>query len=343
MPNRGMGGSRARLMAGAGAIVLLAVGIVVALTVRGDDSSRSCAPAASGASPCGLWWGAALPANASKLPGAVDALQASTGRRLDIVHTYHRWFDSFPTASERALSKSGHLLLLNWEPVNSTGAAIPWSSIADGHQDAAIAAEAKRLAALPGPVLVSFSHEPENHYGVHGRAAEFVAAFRHVHDQVRADGATNVRWVWDVMGLSDPVWRGRYASLYPGNAYVDWVAWDPYNWGSCRHAAWRSFAGTVEPFYNWLESHGLGDKPFMLAEYGSVEQVGNPHGKADWLAGIPSALAAMPNLRALVYFDLPAPPANCNWQISTSGPATAAFAGLATSAPFRATAHSRPA
>jgi hypothetical protein len=321
----------------AAVVVLVAAG-TVALVVSGRSPSRSCSMVRAAAPTCGIWWGAALSATDSALPGAADTLQASTGRRLDIVHTYHRWYGAFPTASERSLSKAGHLLLLNWEPVNSRGGPIPWSSIAEGHQDDTIAGEARRLASLPGPVLVSFSHEPEKDYGVHGDAAQFVAAFRHVHDQVRADGATNVRWVWDVMGLSDPVWRARYLTLYPGDAYVDWIAWDPYNWGSCRHAAWSSFSQTVQPFYQWLETHGHGNKPFMLAEYGSVEQVNNPRGKADWLTGIPSALTRLPNLRALVYFDLPAPPANCNWQISTSPQAVAAFTALATSTPFRATA-----
>jgi hypothetical protein len=320
-----------------GALTLILIAALLAAVLPSRHSS-SCPKSESAHSGCDVWWGAALNVNDSALPNGVAALEDTTGRRLDIVHTYHRWDDVFPTTAERALAQSGHELFLNWEPTERSGAQLSWGAIAAGAQDAVIDAEAKRLATLPA-VLVSFSHEPELDFHEHGGSpADFAAAFRHVHDRVIADGATNVSWVWVTQGLSDPVWLQRYQVMWPGNAYVDWVAWDPYNWGSCRGRAWASFQQTVAPFYNWLEAHGFGAKPFMLAEYGSVEKANDSTGKADWYAGIPSALKSLPNLRALVYFDLPAPPANCNWQITTSTDAQTAFGRLAESASFARTA-----
>jgi hypothetical protein len=301
----------------------------------------ACGTTGADAPTCGRWWGLALPAGTSNTPTAVLGQERASGRRLDIVHTYHRWFDDFPTAGERALAASGHLLFINWEPTDQQGRPMSWAAIAMGAQDATIDAEAQRLKALP-TVLISFSHEPEYLYGQHGSATDFAAAFRHIHDRMRADGATNVKWVWDVMGLSDPVWRARYASLWPGASYVDWVAWDPYNWASCRGDEWKSFDQIVHPFYSWLLAQGYGGKPFMLAEYGTVEQAGAVTGKASWFAAVPAALAAMPNLRALVYFDVAAPPANCDWQVTTSASALAAFDDLATSSPFVASARLPP-
>jgi beta-mannanase len=189
---------------------------------------------------------------------------------------------------------------------------------------------------------VSFSHEPENDIGEHGTNADYVAAFRHIYDRMQADGATNVKWVWNIMGLADPVWRAEYRSLYPGDAYVDWIAWDPYNWASCRSVKWQTFAQVVEPFYRWLIANGFGDKPFMLAEFGTVESPADTQAKASWFAAIPAALTAMPDLRALVYFDVPDPPANCNWQIDTSPRSLRAFDHLATSAPFASSARENP-
>jgi hypothetical protein len=328
---------RPRLLVGAAtAVLLLVLGLVLGL--RPGDGDHGCRVSSTGSATCGLWWGGALTATNSALPAAVATQQQATGRRLDIVHTYHRWYDDFPTASERALAGTGHLLLLNWEPVDQQGGLMPWASIAAGAQDAQINDLAARLRTLP-EVLVSFSHEPELKWPKHGGTADFVAAFRHVHDLMEADGAHNVSWVWDMMGLDNPSWLARYPQLWPGNSYVDWVAWDPYNSAGCEpDHQWLSFAQTVGPLYRWLEAHGFGDKPFMLAEYGTVEKPGDPAGKADWYAGIPSALSALPNLRALVYFDIGAPPANCNWQISTSAISARAFAGLARSQPFRGTA-----
>ncbi len=295
-----------------------------------DGKTRGCAVSASLVPSCGPWWGSALDSGNSALAAAVTDRERATDRRLDIVHTYHRWFDSFPTATERAIATSGHLLFLNWEPVDAGGVAMSWAAIAAGSHDREIRALGARLKAFGRPVLLSFSHEPEASYPAHGgSASDFVAAFRHVHDLVGAAGASQVRWVWNTMGLADPVWRGRYRQLYPGDRYVDWIAWDPYNWADCRQRDWQSFAQTVTPFYQWLEANGFGNKPFMLAEFGSVEQPGQAGRKADWFTQIPAALAHLSNLKALVYFDLPRPPANCDWQISTSPESAAGYRAAA--------------
>jgi hypothetical protein len=293
---------------------------------------------------CGALFGVALPATDSQLPAAVSAVQLQLHRDLDVVHTYHRFYDRFPTDNESALARQGHMVFFNWEPVDQRGRLMSWSAIAAGVHDDSIDRTARRLAALPGTALVSFSHEPELHLHEHGSVTDFAAAFRRVVDRVRAAGATRVRWVWNVMGLTDPIWRARYLQLWPGGRYVDWIAWDPYNFASCRDKPWRSFEATVRPFYDWLATADLGDKPLMLAEYGTVEQAGNGPSKADWLARIPFALSRLPRLRALVYFDLPSPPANCDWLVTTSPRATAAFGAVGLSQPFRwAAAHHAPA
>jgi hypothetical protein len=330
------------------ALAAVAVLIAAILTVTGftDSGTAACRVSSSGAPSCGPWWGLAQNVTNSALPAAVRTEEAASGRRLDIVHTYHRWYDTFPTAAERSVAADGSLLFLNWEPTDQSGRPMAWTAIAQGIHDQQIDALAGALKSLP-TVLLSFSHEPELDYGEHGTAADFVAAFRHIHNRLAADGVTNVRYVWDLEGLTDPVWLARYASLWPGPSYVDWIAWDPYNWADCRaghgRPDWQTFSQTVQPFYDWLEGHGYGSKPFMLGEYGSVEKAGDPAAKATWLDQIPSALKSMPNLRALVYFDVPAPPANCNWQVTTSAAATQAFARLAASAPFQRTAALDPA
>ena len=190
---------------------------------------------------CGDWWGEAVPNTGSDLSEAVAYAEIETGRRLDIVHTYHRWTQDFPTVSEAALAHSGHILLINWQPTDEEDKPIAWRAIADGSQDQVISAEAIRLKALGTPVMVSFSHEPEANIDDEGSASQFVAAYRRVHDVSVAAGATNVVWVWDVEGIATSHWFGLYRRFWPGAQYVDWIAWDPYNFASCRNRPWRSF------------------------------------------------------------------------------------------------------
>ena len=72
----------------------------------------------------------------------------------------------------------------------------------------------------------------------------------------------------------------------------------------------------VKPFYDWLGAHGHANKPFMLAEYGTVDDPGQPGRKATWFNRQVSQMANFPNLKALVYFDRNQ---DCDWRVS-SGP-----------------------
>jgi hypothetical protein len=301
--------------------------------------SAPCTIAADLAPTCGAWWGEALEATDSSLLSAVTTAQATDGRRLDVVHTYHRWEDVFPTSNEQSLAESGHLLLLNWQPTAPNGSPISWASIASGAQNATIDAEAARLRDFGEPVLLSFSHEPDHDPGLYGTPQQFVAAYRYVHDRVVADGATNVRWVWTVEGIDTASWQARYRQLWPGNSYVDWIAWDPYNFASCMARSWVSFSSLVAPFYRWITAQPFGDKPLMLAEYGTIAAgTGRSETQQAWYAGEASTLAGFPRLKALVYFDYGAPPATSDWRSTSSLAAAEAFGALARSAVFARTA-----
>src|SRR5439155_22787595 len=71
---------------------------------------------------------------------------------------------------------------------------------------------------------------------------QFVQAWRHIHDIFTEVGATNVSWVW----CPNTEYDGSLSlnSLYPGDAFVNWVAIDSYNWGTnpAKPAGWKSFA-----------------------------------------------------------------------------------------------------
>ena len=332
------------------AVALGVVGIVAGLPGLGLDASGAtkvtlaALPAPGGEAHCGVsvelvphcgdWWGEAVPNSGSDLLEAVSTTELRTQRTLDIVHTYHRWLQAFPTPEESELARSGHQLFINWQPTDPDGQLIPWSAIADGSQDTAIKSEALRLAALDRPVMVSFSHEPEADLGKEGSAADFAAAFRHVHDVAVASGASNIVWVWDVEGITTRRWERLYHQLWPGSAFVNWIAWDPYNFASCKGRPWLSFRRLVSPFYHWIESQPFGHRPLMLAEFGSIGAPSGPDTKQAWFTAIPGSLARFPALKALVYFDYSRPPATCDWTSDSTTAAASAFRSLAHSRMF---------
>jgi hypothetical protein len=132
----------------------------------------------------------------------VEEREAQIGRRYRIVHRYHDWNNAFPTAEEERWAREGRILFLALEPrIYGSSTVVPWSEIAAGGQDAVIDAIAARVKALGLPVLMDFTHEPEEQPEL-GTPQQFAAAYRHVVGRFRAAGADNVSWVWTVMGLT---------------------------------------------------------------------------------------------------------------------------------------------
>ena len=194
--------------------------------------------------------------------------------------------------------------------------------MASGSQDAQITATANRLKAFGRKLFLAFHHEPENDVGAAGQPADYARAFRHVHDVFERVGAGNVIFVWNMMGFVGG-YGGTYAALYPGDRYVDWIAYDPYNWYGCKPGAkGRSFAQITKPFYDWTAVHAPG-KPLMLAEYGLREQGAGMPSRADWFRDeLVQLKTTRTRLKALVYFNNLH---TCDWRITSSSASVAAY------------------
>jgi beta-mannanase len=244
------------------------------------------------------------------------AWEAQMGRKFDIVHFYHQWTQNFPTAEERALAAEGRLLLINWKSPGS------WPAVANGSQDAQITATANRLKAFGRKMFLAFHHEPENDIPGAGQPADYAKAFRRVVEVFNRVGADNVLFVWNMMGFVGG--HGDiYPTLYPGDQYVDWIAYDPYNWYGCKSGhKTRSFAEITKAFYDWTAAHAPG-KPLMLAEYGLREQPAGSASKAQWFRDeLVQLKTTRTRLKALVYFNNLH---KCDWRITSSSASVAAY------------------
>jgi hypothetical protein len=247
------------------------------------------------------------------------------------VSEYSPWNSDFPTRPAVQAAKQGSLLYIDW---SLGGSDLTWAQIASGAADARINAEAKLVKAFARPIMISFQSEVDQpRYAAYGTPAEFVAAWRHIHKLFATDGARNVLWVWALTG--DTAHAPELPKLYPGNAYVDWIVWDAYNWDGCKGGgkSWRSFEQIASPMYEWLADHsgknGNGDylaKPWGLGEYGTVDG-GTPSGKALWFKQIIGQLKNLPRLKALMYLDANDVSAGrtCQWEVNSAKGSLAAF------------------
>jgi endoglucanase len=274
----------------------------------------------------GAWFGATANQNladgGSGTQSEVMALEADLGRRLDVDSRFYTWNQQMPSPQEAWDLANGRIPMLTWGKPDVL-------TITSGSQDTWIRAQAQRLAQLPGPFFFRFWAEMDadsTASRVHS-PADFIAAWRRVHDIFVQEGATNAVWVW-----CPTAWKfvtgGPYPPVfYPGDAYVDWVAADGYNWAPNKPgAAWRSFVQIFQPFYDWAVTSG---KPIMIAETGVLER--NPGDKAAWLTAAGDALkSSFSMVQALVYFNtqLVHSGITYDWRVGSSASSMAAYRAI---------------
>lgn len=305
-----------------GARVLFSTTLLVTTAVMGSTGSAGATPACGTLLPlavpaCGALWGISVPGGSA---ATLAKDENTVGREFDIAYHFHQMNDAIPTADERSEAASGHLLHINIESVPYS-----YAQVASGGADSKLIADAKGIAALGVPVYVTFNHEPDvKNDQTRGTPAQFVAAWRHVHDVFVQNGASNAVWVWVTTGwyLNFP----SYASYYPGNDDVDWISWEAYSTTACPTTTNRlkdTFSQSVGPMYTWLsDGHGAAagidvSKPEMISEYGAVYDSAHPAAQGAWYQSIPGLLQTKyPNIKAIAKWDNPG--GNCQYQMSVN-------------------------
>lgn len=302
----------------------------------------NCAISAKLVPNCGKLWGVAPMGFAPMaLKDSVPQEEAIAQRQMDIVHTYHVNDQLFPTADERAEAEQpGHsrLLLINWKPATD----MSWAAVAAGKADARIDKEAAYIrSTFDHPFYLAIFHEPENDVqpaaGSGWTAVDYAAMYRHTVLRLRADGVTNAVTVMNYMGFDKWAEQSWFKQLWPGDDVVDWIGLDPYGTGAATGYNAHDYATLVNRpelgfpgYYSWATSTHPG-KPIMLCEWGISYDASNPTGQAAVFKTVSAQLNSYPQIKALVYYDVPKPP-NSSIPLTTvtlNSSAEAAFRSLA--------------
>src|SRR3954451_1391933 len=238
-----------------------------------------------------------LPGN----PAALDPFIRATGVSPSVAMYFTDFGGRVESVALTRLSNSGRLPMMTWEPWNhTTPSANPYSlqAIAAGQFDAYLSAQGKALAAVGAPVAVRFAHEMNGSWypwgqGVNGNTpADYVAAYRHVHDVITAAGATNVAWVWSpITVISRP--NVPLAPLYPGDGYVDWLGLSVYF--SSPTATYAADIPSTLRELDWIAPA----KPLYVTETSVLPGPNRPAMIHDLITG----LLTIPNLVGLTWFN----------------------------------------
>ena len=280
--------SRARAAVIAALLALIATGVLV-VWGRGDPSPRRDTPR--------LVWGVwAAPRDGRTYRQELEYLESLIGRRFAAARFYLRFDSSINPAFLDDLFGT-RLAFLSWVMRRQDGSSLRWSEVSSGRFDPEIAAQADAFRAWGRSVLVAFAPEPEDDRA--GTPEEYAAVWRRVVGIFRDRGVTNVSFVWNLMAWSFPDHADRW---YPGDAYVDYIAADGYNWFGFGNQRWRGFTDVFDGFYAWGSERR---KPLAIGEFGSLEDVRtpDPHRRARWLDAAARQLRRWPNIRLVTYFN----------------------------------------
>jgi hypothetical protein len=108
--------------------------------------------------------------------------------------------------------------------------------------------------------------------------ADFIAAWRKVITVFRGRGVTNADYLWIMTAFSFKAKdRRRAVDWYPGEADLDYIGADAYNWHNCRPGTsnpWNSLEQLVNPMR--LFAQGKTIKGIMIPEWASTEDRPSP-------------------------------------------------------------------
>jgi hypothetical protein len=320
-PAEGMGVMRRKFVSAVIIVVVLVVAACQRPVAGPDDQTpgplvrSTCGVGPKLVPKCGAWWGvAANPLGGETWDQALVNYESRIGRTVNIAHFYHRAGQLFPTRQEIARANEPgkeRLLLLNYKPESGH----TWREVGRG----ATNAEIDRLAAyikanFTKPFFFTVHHEPEDEVRQIGgsgyTAQDYVLMYRHVMLRLHQRGLRNIVRVMNYMGL--PKWGSQswFNALYPGDDVVDWIALDPYifgtgtYWGGVPDLMNRRFSEypSWPGFYTWA-TRNHPTKPLMLGEWGVSERAGSPGAKANFFRMLGSEVQQWPRVKALVYWN----------------------------------------
>jgi mannan endo-1,4-beta-mannosidase len=240
----------------------------------------------------------------------ITAFTKATGVSPRVVSYYSGWMESFQTGFAAQAVKHGALPLVQIDPTK-----ISLAAIASGQYDDYLRTYADSVRSFDHKVILGFGHEmngPWYSWGwTHTRAKVFVAAWRHIVDVFRQQGASNVIWLWTVNvdppndnAIQNP------ARWWPGSTYVNWVGIDGYYY----KPSW-TFAPLFGPTIKIVYSLSRLPIPILISEVGAP-RADQPAKIADLFAGIRAY-----GLLGFVWFDADG---NKDWALTTPA-AIAAF------------------
>jgi len=216
-------------------------------------------------------------------PAAFSSLEQNLGLNFSSATWYLDWSDTFTPDIAQGFQSKGKIPELSWQPqINGSG--VSYDAVTAGGYNNYIDSFARSVQSLGFKIRIDLAPEMNADWEPWGMGNpgnnpdNFKAFWQYTVNRFRADGATNVEWIW---APNIHYWGEKYsfADIFPGNDYLDFMGLDGYNWGTTQPGStWQSFQDVFGPSYNDLRN--LSSKKILITEVASAEQGGS---KAQWI------------------------------------------------------------
>ena len=199
----------------------------------------------------------------------------------------------FPSEYGSTVRDKGKTLVIFWEQYGTTLDAINAGQFDTYMQQFATAAKT-----YGGPVILAPLHEMNGNWdpwdGTVGSntPAKVIAAWKRIHDAFV--NVPNVKFAWDVNNESVPdTAANAIGAYYPGDAYVDYVGVDGFNFSN----PWQTFGQVFDSAMNQLKTY---NKPIFIFSMACAP--GSQ--KAAWITeGLGTHVKNYPNIAGWVWFN----------------------------------------
>lgn len=154
------------------------------------------------------------------------------------------------------------------------------------------------------PVLLRFGFEFNGDWFTwSGDPKGYVEAWRRAHRIFREERAHHVQWVWapNVTNCPD-VPENDMHRYYPGDAYVDWIGLDGYNFGD-DHDEWHTWQSLEKIYEKTLGEliERYPNKPISISEFGCAS--GSDRQRSQWIREAHAYLQRFPQVKSAIWFN----------------------------------------
>lgn len=275
------------------------------------------------------------------IPADAAAFTATAGEVPTLALDFIDYTSSLNVSRLQGFRKLDQDPIIGWMPQDgsnlATQPAYQLIDIINGTHDTYMTTFLLAIKQLGYPVYIRWAHEMNGNWypwseGVNGNTTgQYATAWRHVHDLADSLGVTNIAWIWTVS--TNYPGSTRLAGLYPGDAYVDVVAVNGYNWGATGPSGWVTPGTIFDDTITEIQTITM-DKPLWITEVGCAPDDGGS--KPAWFGQFFDWILTT-RVEAFIYFNAfrSGVPGEKDWRVTSAPSPTSADAFHAEMADFR--------